>query len=229
MIRRQEERYLSITRQSYDHELENLRSDISEMGNLVGLAIGEAVKALATQNIDLASKIMAGDDIIDAIEVDIEDKCMVLIARQQPLARDLRIIGTGLKITTDLERIGDHAFDIAKIAIKVAESGPLVKPLVDLPRMADMAQKMLKESLEAYINLDITLAEQVCQADDSVDDIYQQIFRELLTYMMEDPRTISQATQLIFVARYLERVADHATNIAEWVIYLVTGQRMRKK
>ncbi len=220
---------MSITRQSYDHELENLRSDISEMGNLVGLAIGEAVKALATQNIDLASKIMAGDDIIDAIEVDIEDKCMVLIARQQPLARDLRIIGTGLKITTDLERIGDHAFDIAKIAIKVAESGPLVKPLVDLPRMADMAQKMLKESLEAYINLDITLAEQVCQADDSVDDIYQQIFRELLTYMMEDPRTISQATQLIFVARYLERVADHATNIAEWVIYLVTGQRMRKK
>lgn len=220
---------MSITRQSYDHELENLRSDISEMGNLVGLAIGEAVKALATQNIDLASKIMAGDDIIDTIEVDIEDKCMVLIARQQPLARDLRIIGTGLKITTDLERIGDHAFDIAKIAIKVAESGPLVKPLVDLPRMADMAQKMLKESLEAYINLDITLAEQVCQADDSVDDIYQQIFRELLTYMMEDPRTISQATQLIFVARYLERVADHATNIAEWVIYLVTGQRMRKK
>jgi len=220
---------LSITRQSYDHELENLRSDISEMGNLVGLAIGEAVKALATQNIDLAQKIMAGDDIIDGIEVDIEDKCMVLIARQQPLARDLRIIGTGLKITTDLERIGDHAFDIAKIAIKVAESGPLVKPLVDLPRMADMAQKMLKDSLEAYINLDITLAEQVCQADDNVDDIYQQIFRELLTYMMEDPRTISQATQLIFVARYLERVADHATNIAEWVIYLVTGQRMRKK
>ncbi|GBG57315.1 phosphate-specific transport system accessory protein PhoU [Sporomusaceae bacterium FL31] len=220
---------MSITRQSYDHELENLRSDISEMGNLVGLAIGEAVKALATQNIDLAQKIMAGDDIIDGIEVDIEDKCMVLIARQQPLARDLRIIGTGLKITTDLERIGDHAFDIAKIAIKVAESGPLVKPLVDLPRMADMAQKMLKDSLEAYINLDITLAEQVCQADDNVDDIYQQIFRELLTYMMEDPRTISQATQLIFVARYLERVADHATNIAEWVIYLVTGQRMRKK
>lgn len=219
---------MSITRQSYDHELENLRSDISEMGNLVGLAIGEAVKALATQNIDLAQKIMAGDDIIDGIEVDIEDKCMVLIARQQPLARDLRIIGTGLKITTDLERIGDHAFDIAKIAIKVAESGPLVKPLVDLPRMADMAQKMLKDSLEAYINLDIALAEQVCQADDNVDDIYQQIFRELLTYMMEDPRTISQATQLIFVARYLERVADHATNIAEWVIYLVTGQRMRK-
>lgn len=221
--------FLSITRQSYDHELENLRSDISEMGNLVGLAIGEAVKSLATQNIDLAQKIMAGDDIIDGIEVDIEDKCMVLIARQQPLARDLRIIGTGLKITTDLERIGDHAFDIAKIAIKVAESGPLVKPLVDLPRMADMAQKMLKDSLEAYINLDISLAEQVCQADDNVDDIYQQIFRELLTYMMEDPRTITQATQLIFVARYLERVADHATNIAEWVIYLVTGQRMRKK
>ncbi|MEG6586187.1 phosphate signaling complex protein PhoU [Dendrosporobacter sp. 1207_IL3150] len=218
---------MSITRQSYDHELENLRQEISKMGNMVAQAIGESVKALANQDVELSRKVMDGDDIIDAIEVEIEDKCMVLIARQQPLARDLRIIGTGLKITTDLERIGDHAFDIAKIAIKVSQE-PLVKPLVDLPRMAVMAQKMLKDSLEAYINMDISLAEQVCQADDGVDDIYQQIFRELLTYMMEDPRTISQATQLIFVARYLERVADHATNIAEWVIYLVTGQRMRK-
>lgn len=219
---------LSSTRQSYNHELENLRDDISAMGNLVGLAIGGAVRALATQDVELAHKIMTGDDVVDQMEVEIEDKCMVLIATQQPLARDLRIIGTGLKITTDLERIGDHAFDIAKIAVKLAE-GPLVKPLVDLPRMADMAQAMLRDSLAAYINLDITLAEQVCQADDGVDNIYQQIFRELLTYMMEDPRTIGQATQLIFIARYLERVADHATNIAEWVIYLATGQRMRKK
>lgn len=219
---------LSSTRQSYNHELENLRDDISTMGNLVGLAIGGAVRALATQDVELAHKIMAGDDVVDQMEVEIEDKCMVLIATQQPLARDLRIIGTGLKITTDLERIGDHAFDIAKIAVKLAE-GPLVKPLVDLPRMADMAQVMLRDSLAAYINLDIALAEQVCQADDGVDNIYQQIFRELLTYMMEDPRTIGQATQLIFIARYLERVADHATNIAEWVIYLATGQRMRKK
>ncbi|SDM64575.1 phosphate transport system protein [Dendrosporobacter quercicolus] len=219
---------MSSTRQSYNHELENLRCDISEMGNLVGLAIGEAVKALAAQDRELAHKVMAGDDMIDGMEVDIEDKCMVLIATQQPLARDLRIIGTGLKITTDLERIGDHAFDIAKIALKLAGE-PFIKPLVDLPRMTDMAQAMLKDSLAAYTSLDIALAEQVCQADDGVDNLYQQIFRELLTYMLEDPRTISQATQLIFVARYLERVADHATNIAEWVIYLATGRRMRKK
>lgn len=218
---------MSITRQNYNHELENLRNELSKMGDLVGLAIAQAVQALATQDTALARKVMAGDDIIDALEVEIEDKCMVLIATQQPMARDLRIIGTGLKITTDLERIGDHAFDIAKIALKMSEE-PLLKPLVDLPRMTDMAQNMLKDALSAYINMDIALAEQVCQADDNVDDIYQQIFRELLTYMMENPRTITPATQLIFVARYLERVADHATNIAEWVIYLVTGQRMRK-
>lgn len=152
---------------------------------------------------------------------------MVLIARQQPIARDLRIVGTGLKITTDLERMGDHASSIAHIAVKLSGE-PLLKPLVDLPRMAQMARTMLRESLEAYMNLDISLAEQVCNADDGVDHLYQQVFRELLTYMMEKPSTIGQAAQLLFVARYLERVADHATNIAEWVSYLVTGQRMRK-
>jgi phosphate transport system protein len=153
---------------------------------------------------------------------------MVLIARQQPLARDLRVIGTGLKITTDLERMGDHAYDIAKITLAM-NNQPLIKPLVDIPRMARLSQQMLKDSLEAYTTLDIALAEQVCLNDDEVDNIYHQVFRELLTYMMEDPKTITQATQLIFVARYLERIADHATNIAEWTIYLVTGQRRRKK
>lgn len=219
---------MTSTRQVYDHDLETLRQEIATMGNLVGQAINKAVQALALQDIELAQQVMDGDDIIDNMEIDIEDRCMVLIARQQPMARDLRIIGTGLKITTDLERIGDHAFDIAKIAQKI-QGQPLIKPLVDLPRMAGMAHKMLEDALEAYMTLDITLAEQVCLADDDVDNIYHQIFRELLTYMMEDPRTIGQATQLIFVARYLERVADHATNIAEWIIYLVTGQRLRKK
>ncbi|WP_050769620.1 MULTISPECIES: phosphate signaling complex protein PhoU [Sporomusaceae] len=198
------------------------------MGNAVAMAIEDAVQSLAKQDVNLARKVIEGDDIIDKMEVDIEDKCMVLIARQQPLARDLRIISTGLKITTDLERIGDHAYDIANVTLRLAHQ-PLIKPLVDIPRMAGMAQKMLHNALEAYFKLDITLAEQVCLADDEVDNLYQQIFRELLTYMMEDPRTISQATQLIFVGRYLERIADHATNIAEWVIYLVTGQRLRKK
>lgn len=218
---------MTSTRQSYNHELEALRQEILDMGTRVEQAIGQAVASLSSQDLESAKMVMDGDDYIDYMESDIEDKCMVLIARQQPLARDLRIIGTGLKITTDLERVGDHAFDIAKIALDIGNK-PLIKPLVDIPRMSAMAQKMLKDSLVAYINLDITLAEQVCTDDDAVDDLYSQTFRELLTYMLEDPTTIKQATQLLFVARYLERVADHATNIAEWVIYLVTGQRMRK-
>lgn len=217
-----------VTRQSYDQELESLREEILEMGRLVQNAIHDAVKALAEQDVDLASKVMDGDDAIDNLEIEVEDKCMLLIAKQQPLAKDLRRIGTGLKITTDLERVGDHAFDIARIALKIANQ-PLIKPLIDIPRMASLAENMLKESLEAYVNLDISQAEKVCFDDDEVDDIYNQVFRELLTYMMENPQNITQATQLIFVTRYLERVADHSTNIAEWVIYLATGQRMRKK
>ncbi|VBB06382.1 phou full: phosphate transport system regulatory protein phou [Lucifera butyrica] len=216
------------TRHTYDQELENLRQDILRMGSLVQMAIHDAVQSLAKQDVELAQKVIDGDDVIDKLEIDIEDTCMLLIAKQQPLARDLRIIATGLKITTDMERVGDHAFDIAKIAQKTAKQ-PLIKPLIDIPRMAAMAQKMLQDSLEAYVNLDIALAEQVCRADDAVDDLYNQVFRELLTYMMEDPHTITQATQLMFVTRYLERVADHTTNIAEWIIYLVTGQRLRKK
>lgn len=216
------------TRQTYDSELAALRQQIMQMGLQVSKAIDDAVRALAEQDVALAKQVMAGDDLIDAMEVEIEDHCMVLIARQQPIARDLRVIGTGLKLTTDLERIGDHAFDIAKIALKISGE-PLIKPLVDIPRMAVMSRKMLANALEAYNTLDVGLAEQVCEADEEVDNVYDQIFRELLTYMMENPKTITQATQLIFVARYLERVADHATNIAEWMIYLATGQRLRKK
>jgi len=219
---------MSSTRQSYNHELEVLQQELSHMGAIVTDAIEKAIQSLAKQDADLARRVMDGDDVVDNMQIEIEDKCMILIARQQPLARDLRIIGTGLKITTDLERVGDHAFDIAQIALKISGQ-PLIKPLVDIPRMAAMAQKMLKNALEAYVNLDIALAEQVCESDDEVDNLNQQIFRELLTYMMEDPQKISQATQIIFVSSYLERVADHATNIAEWVIYLVTGQRLRKK
>lgn len=219
---------MTSTRQVFNQELEVLRQEILAMGTRVEEAIGHSVLALTNQDLELAKKVMAGDDDIDNMESAIEDKCMVLIARQQPLARDLRIVGTGLKITTDLERVGDHAFDIAKIAVSIGKK-PLIKPLVDIPRMSAMAQKMLKDSLLAYINLDMALAEQVCADDDAVDDLYHQTFRELLTYMMEDPTTIKQATQLLFVSRYLERVADHATNIGEWVIYLATGQRMRKQ
>jgi len=219
---------MTMIRQSFDQDLEALRQDLVRMGLIVQDSIKNAVDALARRDKALARQVMDGDDTIDAMQVDIEDRCISLIARQQPVAKDLRILGTGLKITTDLERIGDHAFDIAKIVLLIGDE-PLIKPLVDIPRMAVMAQSMLDDSLQAYLNLDIQLAEKVCRDDDMVDKLYHQVFRELLTYMLEDPKKINQATQLIFVARYLERIADHSTNVAEWVIYLVTGERMRTK
>ena len=219
---------MTVVRQSFDQDLESLRQDLVRMGEIVQVAIKDAVDALAKRDKDLARTVMDGDDTIDRMQVEIEDRCISLIARQQPVATDLRILGTGLKITTDLERIGDHAFDIAKILLLIGDE-PLIKPLVDIPRMAEIAQKMLKDSLQAYLKLDIELAEQVCRADDRVDELYNQVFRELLTYMLEDTKKIKQATQLIFVARYLERIADHSTNVAEWVIYLATGERLRKK
>jgi phosphate transport system protein len=217
-----------MIRQSFDQDLETLRQDLVHMGQIVQDSITNAVDALARRDKALARQVMNGDDVIDDMQVDIEDRCISLIARQQPVAKDLRILGTGLKITTDLERIGDHAFDIAKIVLLIGDE-PLIKPLVDIPRMAVMAQSMLNDSLQAYLKLDIGLAEKVCRDDDMVNQLYHQVFRELLTYMLEDPKKINQATQLIFVARYLERIADHSTNVAEWVIYLVTGERMRKK
>ncbi len=214
-------------RQSYDDELEALRQSLLSMGQFVGEAIRQAVQSLIKQDIELAKQVMVGDDVVDDMEIDIEDKCMVLIATQQPLARDLRIIGAAMKISTDLERMGDHAYDIANVAIRLADKAPLKKFIV-IPRMAELAQQMVNDALDAYVRLDTLLAEQVCEADDEVDRLYDHVFRELLTYMLEDPRNISQATQLIFVARYLERIADHATNICEWTIFLETGQRMRK-
>lgn len=219
---------MTVVRQNFDQDLETLRQDLVRMGEIVQVSIKDAVDALAKRDKDLARRVMEGDDVIDRMQVEIEDRCISLIARQQPVATDLRILGTGLKITTDLERIGDHAFDIAKIVLLIGDE-PLIKPLVDIPRMAEISQQMLKDSLQAYIKLDIELAEQVCRADDMVDKLYHQVFRELLTYMLEDAKKIKQATQLIFVARYLERIADHSTNVAEWVIYLATGERLRKK
>ncbi len=216
------------TRQSYDHELASLRQDILAMGEQVAIAIDGAVNSLKTQDIELARKVIDGDDAIDNAEVVIEDKCMLLIAKQQPLARDLRIVSTGLKIATDLERIGDHAYEIAQVTLKLSTQ-PLLKPLIDIPRMAGMAQQMLHDSLDAYTRIDTPLADRVCALGAEVEQLHQQVFRELLTYMMEDPRTISQATLLIFVSRYLDRIAAHATNIAEWVIFLETGQRIRKE
>lgn len=217
----------SVTRLAYIEELESLRQEISKMGAMVAEAVNNSMKALLEKDNMLAERVMSGDDFIDNINVVVEDKCMLLIARQQPIARDLRIIATGLKISTDLERIGDHAADIAKIATEL-DSRPFIKKIVDLPKMAEMASQMLLESIEAYRNFDIKLAEKVCNDDDFVDELYAKTFQELSKFAVDDTADMKQATQLIFVSRYLERVADHATNIAEWVIYLVTAQRIRK-
>ena len=220
---------MNTTRHNYDYELQGVRNDILQMGQMVITAIERSIQALVDLDMELACQVIQGDDAIDELELLLEERCVVLIARQQPLAKDLRILSTGLKISTDLERIGDHAFDIAKIAKRLGEGGNgHIKPLLDIPRMAGLATQMLRDALTAYVNMDVELADKVCQADDEVDALYNQLFRELLTYMLADPAVINDATQLIFVARYLERVADHTTNIAEWVIYLQTGHRLHK-
>ncbi|HHY93027.1 MAG TPA: phosphate signaling complex protein PhoU, partial [Firmicutes bacterium] len=165
-----------------------------------------------------------GDDLIDTMELDIENRCLRLLALQQPMASDLRVIGTALKIVTDLERMADHASDIAKVTIRL-QGQPLIKPLVDIPRMATIARQMTRQSLDAFVQRDVNMALAMIESDHEVDHLYSQIFRELLTYMMEDPRTIQQATYLLFVGMYLERIADHATNLGEWIIYMVTGEK----
>ncbi|WP_366924936.1 phosphate signaling complex protein PhoU [Metallumcola ferriviriculae] len=194
------------------------------MGSMVEEAIDRAVTSLKNQDAQLALQVRAGDEAIDDMELEIEDRCVKLIATQQPMAKDLRKISVAFKIITDLERMADYASDIAKSTIKISKE-PLIKPLIDIPRMAKLTQKMVKDSLDSYVNEDVQLAESLAAADDEVDSLHSQVLRELLTYMMEDPKTIHQATHLTFVSRYLERIADHATNIGERVIYMVTGKR----
>jgi phosphate transport system protein len=192
------------------------------MGTLAREAVDKSIKALINRDTNLADEVIMGDDVIDKMDLDIEMKCMELIARQQPMARDLRTIGTILKTITDLERIADHAVDIAKIAKILADQPPL-KPYIDIPRMCDLSLSMLDDALKSFVNEDVDLAKKMCERDDLVDALYNQVFRELLTYMMEDPKAVVRALYLIFVARFLERVADHATNVGERVVYMVTG------
>jgi len=211
-------------RKQFHHELKQLTDELLLMGNLVEQSIDKAVRALKEQDLELAQQVVDEDDRIDQMELDIEAQCLTLIARQQPMARDLRKIATGLKIITDLERIADHASDIAKTCLRIGTE-PLIKPLIDIPRMADQTRTMVKNALDSFVQEDVELAYQVCKDDDEIDSCHNQIFRELLTYMMEDPRTIKQATNLLFVSSYLERIGDHATNLGEWLIYMVTGER----
>lgn len=211
-------------RKSFHEELERLQQDLLRMGTIVEEAINHAVKSLKDKDLDLAKRVIDEDRIVDDMQIDIEQRCLGLLALQQPMARDLRTIGTALKIVTDLERMADHAVDIAKVTIRL-QGQPYIKPLIDVPRMAEIAQKMVRLALDSYVHRDADLAYNMTKYDDEVDSLYGQVFRELLTYMMEDPSTIRQATHFLFVASHLERVADHATNLGEWIIYMVTGER----
>lgn len=211
-------------RGNYQSALEQLEKDILRMGSLVEEQISNSISALAKQDLSLAEDIIAKDDIIDDLELAIEEDILKLIATQQPIAIDLRRIVAGFKIITDLERMGDNAVDIAKTALRIGDE-PLIKPLIDIPRMAEITQSMVKEALDAYINENVALAESLAQKDDLVDSFHSQITRELLTYMLEDTKNIKQGTYLMFISRFLERIADHATNIGENVIYMVTAER----
>lgn len=212
-----------MTRHSFDSHLEELHNDLLRMGSIVEKQIYDCIKALVDQDIDLAQKVIEKDDIVDNMQKEIEDKCIKLIATEQPVAIDLRNIFTTTKIVTDLERMADHAVDIAKIAIRL-KGETYIKELIDIPRTAEIVQEMLRESLDAYVEGDVEKSYTVCKKDDLIDAMYKQIFSELLLIMMNDSKTIQQATQFLFVTKFLERIGDHTTNICEWTIYLVTGE-----
>lgn len=212
-----------MVRKLFDEELKSLYLDIIKMGSVVEKQIDDSITALVRQDADLASKVIDSDDIADDMETSIEERCVKLIAKQQPLAADLRRIFTSIKIVTDLERIADYAVDIAKITIRLKDE-KYIKPLIDIPRMAEITQGMIKDSLDAYIKMDSKMAEEICARDDEVDALYRQVFSELLFLMMEDQSVIKQATQFLFISKYLERAADHVTNVCEWIVFLVTGE-----
>jgi phosphate transport system protein len=211
------------TRHSFHDELADLQRDLLKMGLFVTDAIQQAVRSLARLDAALARKVIEGDDTVDQMLIDIEKRCLQMMALQQPLASDLRAIGTILKIVTDLERMADHAVDIAKVTLRL-EGETLIKELIDIPHMADRVQVMTKEALEAYVNRDVERAKQMISMDDEIDRTYKSIFDEMLGIMQHRPEHVKQATYLLLVAMYLERVGDHATNLGEWTIYQVTGE-----
>ena len=210
----------------FHEELEALKQTLLAMGGLVEDQIRRVMRALLERDGALAQDVIDRDARVNAYDVEVDEKCVELLALHQPAAGDLRFITTAMKIVTDLERIGDQAVNIAQRSLEL-NNEPQLKPYIDLPVMAERAQRMVKESLDAFVARDTALARQVCGEDAAVDALKEQIFRELLTFMMADPRTIPRAIRLILISRFLERVADHATNIAEMVIYMVESKMVR--
>ena len=212
-----------MARADFDRNLKTLEDDLISLGSMVEKAITKSLIGLKNRDLHLSRQVVEEDDYIDQQRFQLEEECIDLIATQQPIAIDLRTLMAVLHIATELERMGDYAEGIAKISVMMGDEPPL-KPLIDIPRMAEKAITMLQHSLDALVNRDETAALVVCNDDDEVDDLYDQIYRELLTYMIQDPATIQRATYLLWGAHDLERIADRATNIAERVIFLVTGR-----
>jgi phosphate transport system protein len=212
----------------FDEELHRLKERLLLMGGLAEQAIGKAIKALVDRAPEIAETVIKDDVMVNRLEVEIEEACLQLLARYQPEAKDLRFIAMVFKIVNDLERVGDQAVNISERTLDLLKE-PLLKPLIDIPKMAQLAQQMLKDGLDAFVNRDADLARAVCRRDDEVDHLNDQVYDELLVYMTKDPNTITRAVDLILIGRHLERVADHATNIAEDVYYLVRGATIKHR
>jgi phosphate transport system protein len=217
---------INKSRTAFHRELERLQDEVLVLGSMVEKSTLRAVDALRARNIAAARALEAEDTLINRKRFDIEEAALLLIATQQPMASDLRQLAAIMHIVTDLERMGDYAAGIAHISVQIGDE-PLIKPLIDIPRMAEKATGMLRRALDAFIERDVAAAENIALEDDEVDDLYQQVYRELLTIMLANPRTIDQATHLLWVAHNLERVADRVQNICERVVFVVTG-RMRE-
>ena len=210
----------------FQEELDQLKSRLLEMGGLAEDRMSASVRALVDRDHGLVEKVLAGDTPINQLHIEIDGRCVRLLALHQPMAVDLRMILSAVKINTDLERVGDLAINIAEAALRYLAHPP-VKELIDIPRMAAIAQRMLRDALDAFVRRDTELAQHVLNEDDALDALKTQIFRELLTYMLADPGTIEPALDLILVSRHLERIGDHATNVAEDVIFMVSARDVR--
>ena len=215
-----------MTQRHFDEELSELKTKLLRMAGLAEDQIDKALTALVTRNSTLARQVIERDHQVNALDVEIDEDSIRLLALHQPAARDLRLVTTAMKITTELERISDLAENVCERAIELNEE-PQLKPYIDIPLMGNLARMMVKESIDAFVKADAALARKVLTDDDYVDDLMEQLFRELLSFMLEDTRTITRAIRLSFIAKYLERMADHATNIAELVVYLVEGKIIR--
>ena len=215
-----------MTQRHFDDELADLKSTLLRMAGLAEDQIDKALTALVTRDSGLARQVIERDHQVNTLDVEIDEECIRLLALHQPAARDLRLVTTAMKISTELERISDLAENVSERTIELNEE-PQLKPYIDIPLMGKMARTMVKESIDAFVKDDSALARKVLTDDDFVDDLMEQLFRELLSFMLEDTRTISRAIRLSFIAKYLERMADHATNIAELVVYLVEGKIIR--